>query len=125
MRRDTELKLAGWSKRKDGKWINPLTKRPYTSERAINKVAKEAGYKSWKVAQATTKTANYKRFEGFAKDANLPTNLISKFQKLWLKAAKKNFKPGSDELDKILKFVKKRSNRSSWPPGESPKYRRR
>lgn len=124
MRRDTELKLAGWKKRKDGKWINPLTRRPYTSERAINKLAKEVGYKNWKVAQATTKTQNYKRFEGFAKDANLPTNLSSKFQKLWLQAAKKKFKPASDELHKLLKYTNKRTNRTRWFAGETPKKRR-
>ena len=124
MRRDTELKLAGWKKRKDGKWINPLTRRPYTSDRAINKLAKEAGYKSWKDAQKTQKTQNYKRFESFAKAGKKPTNLNSKFQKLFKAADKKKFKARSDELDKLLKYSSKRNTRSRWLAGETPKKRR-
>lgn len=123
MRKDTELKAAGWTKRADGKWVNPLTRYPYTSDRAINRVAKEAGYKSYKEAQKVHRTENYKRFEKFAKNARVKTGLKTKFDTLFLKAYKKKFKPRTEELDKILKHVHKRNNRSPWPPGETPKKR--
>ena len=122
MARTDELKANGWYK-KAGLWINPLTKHGFSLEGAANKLARDNGFKDYKHFEKFSKTQNALRFKRFASKVHRPTALGSKFVKLLKDADKKKFKPGSEELDRLLKYVNKRNNRSRWVAGETPKKR--
>lgn len=122
MARSHELKANGWTK-KGGLWINPLTRRGFTLEGAANKLARDSGFKNYKYYEKLAKTKGFQRFKQFADRARRPTHLGSKFVQLLKAADKKKYKPGSDELDKLLKYTNKRNTRSRWLAGETPKKR--
>lgn len=123
LRKSQILKDNGWLKRKDGYWINPITRKSSREDLALNKIAKESGYKNYEDYKKVRRTQNYKRFEKYAKSVGRDTTLGKKFSKEFAKAQKKKFKRGSKELESLLKYTAKRNVRSRWQAGETPKKR--
>ena len=118
------LKANGWTKRKDGKWINPINRKASREDLALNKIAKESGYKNYDDYKAVRRTKNYKRFSEFSQAMKRDVTLGKKFSKAFGNANKKKFKKGSKELAELLKYTGKRNVRTRWPAGETPKKRR-
>ena len=118
------LKANGWTKRKDGKWVNPVTRKASREDLALNKIAKESGYKNYEDYKQVRRTKNYKRFSKFAQNMNRDITLGKSFSKQFGQANKKKFKKGSKELEALLKYTGKRNVRSRWQAGETPKKRK-
>ena len=124
LNKNSILKANGWTKRKDGKWINPINRKASREDLALNKIAKESGYKNYEDYKQVRQTKNYKRFSQFAQNMNRDVTLGKPFSKKFVKAYNKKFKVASEELETLLKYTGKRNVRSRWQAGETPKKRK-
>ena len=124
LNKNSILKANGWTKRKDGKWVNPVTRKASREDLALNKIAKESGYKNYEDYKQVRQTKNYKRFSQFAQNMNRDVTLGKPFSKKFVKAYNKKFKVASEELETLLKYTGKRNVRSRWQAGETPKKRK-
>lgn len=92
MRASQVLRSLGWTKKKN-KWINPTTNRASKSETtAINRIAKESGFKSWDDFKKESSGKQWKWFSKFASNAGTDITLGSEFAKSYAKARKSKFK---------------------------------
>ncbi len=64
------FKALGFTKRKDGKFINPSTGRGQRLDLAKDSAARMEGFKNWKQAQAVTRTKRYKKFAEWYEQAH-------------------------------------------------------
>ena len=106
----------GWKKRADGRYQNPETNRPYTRDKALDRIAKDSGYKSYndykkariektsKVSRKGSAKNTYQYFEEWAKSKGLDTTLGKQFSKDFAKWRKKKFERRSPEMRKLLKL---------------------
>lgn len=124
MRAEAILRRNGWRTAK-GVWVNPASGRVFTKERALNKLARDDGFKSYQEFQKVSKLKVYRKFAAFAKEyEGKEQTLGSMFVKAYRKAASKNFKRGSKQLEDLLVESGKRVGNEAWPPGETPTFKR-
>lgn len=64
------FKELGFSKRKDGKYINPQTGKGQRLDLAKDSAARQFGFKNWKTLQSVTRSKRYKKFAGWYEQAH-------------------------------------------------------
>jgi len=105
MKWNSLLKFGVFKRNKNGKWLDPNTKKLVSRQTAFDRSAKKLGYKNYTKAKDAFKSKAYSRLLRFGKEAGVDTG--EKFEKLFATAWNEKKSSKNKPLAQLLKYVQK------------------